>query len=64
MRRIRALMQMLLKGGHARGQAHISRKTVELMTQTTWAQVPARFRQGLGVSVVIDNGARGEPGPG
>ena len=56
-------LQMLLNGGTLDGQRILSRKTVELMTSN---HVGTKFRpdsgMGLGVSVVLDNGARGEPG--
>jgi CubicO group peptidase (beta-lactamase class C family) len=56
-------LQMLLNGGSLDGRRILSRKTVEMMTSNHAGNL---FRpgtgMGLGVSVVTDNGARGEPG--
>lgn len=57
-------LQMLLGGGEFEGRRYLSRKTVELMTRDHLS--PLVFRpgvgEGLGFSVVIDLGRRGEPG--
>lgn len=57
-------LQMLLDGGQSDGRRYLSRKTVELMTSDHLS--PLVFRpgvgEGLGFSVVIDLGRRGEPG--
>jgi len=56
-------LQMLLNGGELDGRRLLSRKTVELMTAN---HVGDRYEPGrgfgLGVSVLLDLGARGEPG--
>jgi CubicO group peptidase (beta-lactamase class C family) len=56
-------LQMLLNGGELDGRRILSRKSVELMTAN---QIGSRFQPGsgfgLGVSVVVDLGARGELG--
>lgn len=56
-------LQMLLDGGELDGRRLLSRKTVELMTAN---HVGDRYEPGrgfgLGVSVLLDLGARGEPG--
>ncbi len=57
-------LQMLLNEGTFEGRRYLSRKTVELMTADHLS--PLVFRpgvgEGLGFSVVLDLGARGEPG--
>jgi CubicO group peptidase (beta-lactamase class C family) len=57
-------LQMLLNGGELDGARILSRKSVELMTSDHLAGVPFQpgVGMGLGVSVVKDVGARGEPG--
>jgi CubicO group peptidase (beta-lactamase class C family) len=57
-------LQMLLNGGTFEGKRFLSRKTVELMTTDHLSPVVFRpgVGEGLGFSVVIDLGKRGEPG--
>jgi CubicO group peptidase (beta-lactamase class C family) len=56
-------LQMLLNGGTLDGQRILSRKTVELMTANhTGTLFRPGSGMGLGVSVVTDLGARGDPG--
>ena len=57
-------LQMLLNGGTFEGRRYLSRKTVELMTADHLSPIVFRpgVGEGLGFSVVIDLGLRGEPG--
>jgi CubicO group peptidase (beta-lactamase class C family) len=57
-------LQMLLDDGEFEGQRLLSRKTVELMTTDHLSPIVFRpgVGEGLGFSVVIDLGKRGEPG--
>jgi CubicO group peptidase (beta-lactamase class C family) len=57
-------LQMLLNQGEFEGRRYLSRKTVELMTSDHLSPIVFRpgVGEGLGFSVVIDLGRRGEPG--